>query len=102
MYLPVSIFSYPDCRKEMERLHNNVYDMDDDYLVDECEGETVGKNVRVNMIIRRYNSYGMPLTNKDRESLINYYILTHSSEVMEIDSPQDDHEAKRRKAKGKK
>jgi hypothetical protein len=91
MYLPIKMFSYADCRKEMERLYMSVYDMDDDRLIMECEGVTVGKNVKVNLIIRRYNSYGMPLTNSDKEYLTSYYVLTNCEETLELDSKKEDH-----------
>lgn len=84
MYLPAKMFSYVDARKELEELEKEIYDSDDEVLVDECRAVTVGRNIVVDKVIRNFDLFGTPLKRKERRMLINYYVLTHCEEVLEI------------------
>lgn len=84
LYLPYTHFDYTDSWQEIQVLGREVIGLDDDSIVDECLGETIGKNERVVAILKKYEEDGMPINYSDRKQLIGYYILTRLEEVLEI------------------
>ena len=58
----------------MWQLFNEVYDMDDDYLVEEVLNLNYTKQPHVESIINKYMLNGR-ISQKEREELIGYYIL---------------------------
>lgn len=84
LYLPYNHFDYTDSWEEIQVLGREVIDMDDDSLVDECLGGTIGVDSRAEEIIELYENFGAPINNSDKNYLIGYYILTRIEEVLEI------------------
>lgn len=58
----------------MWQLFNEVYDMDDDYLVEEVLNLNYTKQPHVESVINKYMLKG-EINQKEREELIGYYIL---------------------------
>lgn len=63
------------CSVEMWELFLQVYDLDDDYLVEEILHLDFTEHEHIESIIANYMKIGK-ITSEERDALLGYYILT--------------------------
>jgi len=81
MYLDY-IATYPEIWHEMLLLHQEVNDMDDDYLIDEITALYSVDDGDIENILTRYHIDGI-LSLANKHKLIAYYILSFGSLYLE-------------------